>query len=361
MADIRITDKNLVTSFLDTDVLVLERAGVPINTHRFTWLTLRTALQGAVLTGNTLWVDKVNGNNGTAIRGRLDKPFQTIGAAIAAAIAGDTVNVLASATPYDEHNLLKNGVNLFFFPGANVTYTGATAGAYIFDDAGATCVCRIVGWDFTYSGSGNGGVIKVLNSSSNVEFFGRTFVATTGSGSAILMDDADLVVRGTYIKHLGTGHAYEQLGGFGQLDMLNQISAVSGNAIKVEGAVEVFTPLISSTSGIGLRLGAGAVFVRVYDAKIKGSGTAISGEGTLSRMEIYNGRIVGKVNFTVQPSVRPVLSNCCIESAAPCVDADVPCEVRIYGGLVSNNDKDANITFTVGESKFEIDPQFGIS
>lgn len=42
-------------------------------------------------TGNTLWVDAVFGNDGTALPDRQDKPYLTISAAIAAAGAGDIV------------------------------------------------------------------------------------------------------------------------------------------------------------------------------------------------------------------------------------------------------------------------------
>ena len=43
----------------------------------------------SVPTGNVLWVDSVNGNNGTAVSGQLDKPYLTIAAALGAAVSGD--------------------------------------------------------------------------------------------------------------------------------------------------------------------------------------------------------------------------------------------------------------------------------
>jgi hypothetical protein len=55
----------------------------------------------SVKTGNTLWVDAINGNDSTAIRGRLDKPFLTIGAAQTAATAEDTVKVWAGSYTAD--------------------------------------------------------------------------------------------------------------------------------------------------------------------------------------------------------------------------------------------------------------------
>jgi len=47
----------------------------------------------AIDTGNTLWVDKVFGNDGTAVSDRQDLPWLTVGAALTAAVSGDTVRV----------------------------------------------------------------------------------------------------------------------------------------------------------------------------------------------------------------------------------------------------------------------------
>lgn len=58
----------------------------------------------SVLTGDVLWVDAVNGNDATAISGRLDKPYLTITAALAAAVSGDLVYVLPGT--YDETSLV---------------------------------------------------------------------------------------------------------------------------------------------------------------------------------------------------------------------------------------------------------------
>jgi len=51
------------------------------------------ALASSSLTGNMLWVDAVNGNNATAVRGNDGLPFLTIEAALAAALSGDVVMV----------------------------------------------------------------------------------------------------------------------------------------------------------------------------------------------------------------------------------------------------------------------------
>ena len=60
-----------------------------------TWPIDITGASGSVsvLVGNVLYVDAVNGNDGTAVRGRFDKPYLTVAAALAAALSGDQVAI----------------------------------------------------------------------------------------------------------------------------------------------------------------------------------------------------------------------------------------------------------------------------
>ena len=52
-----------------------------------------------VLTGETLWVDSVHGDDATGVNGRQDKPYLTIGAAITASNPGDLVSVRPGTYP----------------------------------------------------------------------------------------------------------------------------------------------------------------------------------------------------------------------------------------------------------------------
>ena len=113
-------------------------------------LALETAQ--IVRTGNLVWVDAANGNDGTGQLGRLQLPFLTLTAAKAAAVSGDTIVVLPGT--YSEKNLVKNGVNWHFFNGAIVNYSGAVGGG-IFDT-------NTVGSACTFVVSGNG-VLKVTS------------------------------------------------------------------------------------------------------------------------------------------------------------------------------------------------------
>lgn len=62
--------------------------------------------------GNTLYVDAVYGNDGTALPNRFDKPYQTIAAAVAAAVSGDMINIHAG-TYFIFSNIAKDGVNFY--------------------------------------------------------------------------------------------------------------------------------------------------------------------------------------------------------------------------------------------------------
>ena len=47
----------------------------------------------SVPVGRTLYVDAINGNDGSGARGLLEKPFATIAAAVAASTSGDSIQV----------------------------------------------------------------------------------------------------------------------------------------------------------------------------------------------------------------------------------------------------------------------------
>ena len=79
-----------------------------------------------ITTGNTLWVDAVFGNNGTALPDRQDLPYLTVGAALTAATAGDVVMIRPGQ--YAEEGLtLPSGVSLEGQGGWQVTEIGLNA------------------------------------------------------------------------------------------------------------------------------------------------------------------------------------------------------------------------------------------
>ena len=75
----------------------------------------------SLLTGNLLYVDNVNGDNGTGTPGDFSLPYETITAAFTAASSGDTVVIRPAS--YTESFTLKNGVKIFAFPGVLIDGT----------------------------------------------------------------------------------------------------------------------------------------------------------------------------------------------------------------------------------------------
>jgi hypothetical protein len=65
-----------------------------------TWAQF-TSGSTSVPTGNTIWVDSVNGNDSTGAADDLGRPFLTIAAAIAASSTGDTIQLLPGNYPED--------------------------------------------------------------------------------------------------------------------------------------------------------------------------------------------------------------------------------------------------------------------
>src|SRR5438477_12731017 len=101
-------------------------------------------LSSDIATGNLVWVDKVNGIDELACRGRMTIPFRTLTEAKKAAQSGDTIIVLPGT--YDERDLIKVGVNWHFLNGAIVDYGGSEDGG-LFDTAGLTNVsCVMTGY-----------------------------------------------------------------------------------------------------------------------------------------------------------------------------------------------------------------------
>lgn len=134
----------------------------------------------SITTGKTLWV-ATNGNDGTAIRGRLDKPFLTTASAKSAATNGDTIVYLPGF--YLATNVLKNGVNYFLYPGAvwtNLNSTTAPATHDMVNDKGGATTNSIGGfgefwylWETNQTSFSSLGGIVLTNPASRVTVVGN--------------------------------------------------------------------------------------------------------------------------------------------------------------------------------------------
>jgi hypothetical protein len=128
-----------------------------------------------------LVVSQSQGNDATAAR--FGSPYQTLGAAKSAALAGDTIVVMDGT--FNERDLLKNNVHWYFMAGTKVLYTGPNPNQNdraIFDDSGGAVACRIDGYGefvwggdnglLTTAGGNSGGVLWLQNSASAVSIRG---------------------------------------------------------------------------------------------------------------------------------------------------------------------------------------------
>jgi hypothetical protein len=95
------------------------------------------------LTGNTIWVDAVYGNDTTGEANRPDRPFLTIQAAIATATAPAIVSVNSGS--YTGPLTLKNGVDISCMGGVSITAAVDIINTYTISDGGVSVTCSITG------------------------------------------------------------------------------------------------------------------------------------------------------------------------------------------------------------------------
>jgi len=136
-------------------------------------------------TGNIVWVDIINGNNGTAIVGRQDKPFATPAAAKTAATSGSLIHVLPG-TYNITTSLAKTGVNWYLEPG--VIFENVTNGLAVFDDGGAAMEFSVTGYgQFLIDPPAASTLVNVLrtaNAGTVVSFQGKS-ATNLGANTAV--------------------------------------------------------------------------------------------------------------------------------------------------------------------------------
>lgn len=168
------------------------------------------------------------------------RPFATIAAAIAAAVAGEMVVILDGT--YDESGLAKNGVNLFFYPGTLVStdeYDGA-----IFPSTENNCAYTVYGFGTFHirSLSWAQPIVSVYHSGSKIEVNAYKLLATiapgngSGYGQASFADVAGTGTRArinfdTAEAYLETGDSSAQYRGF-TLNGTNAELEVNGNSLQ---------------------------------------------------------------------------------------------------------------------------------
>jgi len=137
-----------------------------------------------VLTGNTLWVDAVNGDDATGVSGRQDRPFLTLTAAKTAATVGDLIHV-RPGTYAITGNLAKNGVNWYFEQGASVSMV--QDGEFgMFDDEDTAMSFSVGGFGEFHMTSASEDfsfvyAITTRNDGTNIKVTGKSILASTSA------------------------------------------------------------------------------------------------------------------------------------------------------------------------------------
>jgi hypothetical protein len=203
------------------DFLIIEDSAAA-NVKKHILISTLPAGTSQIDTGNMLWVDAVNGDDGTGASDRQDLPFLTIGAAIAAAVSGDTIMV-RPGTYAEEGLTTPSGVSLRGQGGWQTTFVGFTAGRTadlidLGDDSTIEGLTLYVSTSAAFSAvtySGGGGTFTA--SMYSIRFLGD---GLTGAGIAITKTGLGKII-GAEIRY--------DLGGVG-IGM-----QASGGAIALEG------------------------------------------------------------------------------------------------------------------------------
>lgn len=208
--------------------------------------------------------------------------YTTLAAAKTASASGETIVVGPGA--YTAKDLLKNGVNWWFAPGAVVTHDG-TASTYLFDDASATVVCTIGGHGTFKFPAGGSGFAYIGGTSSIVTINANEF-ELTGNGSSY-------GVRAQQgILHLNVNR---WTGNFTTSELL---SAMQGKIVANIGYLDTFgTKLTNASSNativanIGYLDGGGGVFTNASSGyqyvRVTKLAAAASATNTGSGRQVY--------------------------------------------------------------------------
>lgn len=339
--------------------------------------------------GHTLWVDKVNGNDGTALTGRLDKPFLTLTAAKAAAASGDTISVLPGT--YNEKNLLKNGVNWYFYPGAIVAQSSAVYGA-IWDDSvtygtNGAVTCSIVGYGEFSNSSANGdptAVINITNSGTNIQMECNKISNTTSNTAAVVLTNGQLRLKARSSISGTNTFAINATGGTHYIDCYSIPSGGIGAGgssgylyVKANTITTVLYSLIVNTSGMEIHVDADTItnssssfpcvlmtgdgVVGIKARKITSSYTYTVVVDNATTLKITDTEIINtKANTAAagigisdaSTSAVITLKDCDITvnaAATSCIiDTATTATVTLHGYNRSNKPKDSSITFSHG-------------
>lgn len=239
-------------------------------------------ISSPVLTGNVLYVDDVNGNDGTAVSGDLNKPYLTLLAAQTAASIGDTIVVYPGT--YTTGALGKNRVNWYFFPGAQVSFTVT---GWSIPLSGSSQSYSVYGFGefvgasnfVTLQSSGNyyiesvsmNGVALLIGNNSNTTIKSRSVTMVSGgtiTSSAVSIDSLDIdtgtglsVSTGANVTINGavTGGTISLNGSFTLNGTMNASSV--GAAITANSGTHAINGSVSNSGGVAIQHNGGSLTI----------------------------------------------------------------------------------------------------
>ena len=261
-----------------------------------------------VLTGNLLYVDDVNGNDGTAVSGDLNKPFQTLFAAQIAAVAGDTIVVYPGS--YTSNPLGKRGVNWYFMPEAVVNFTttgwtvpldtipqsfsvygegefNAVANAFSFSFIGEYSIaCKSMTGASSFCSSSV--VVNVscetMSFSSGMAFNGGVSTINCpsiapGTTTGISIGNAEVTINGNVTGAATSSSLIQTTSSGARLRMNGKVTATSGStgAVGIAGGSNIMTgDIVHNGTGSGVIHVSGNVTILNSQITTSGAGVPIS-------------------------------------------------------------------------------------
>lgn len=240
----------------------------------------------SIIVGNTVFVDQFIGDDSTGLRERMDKPFATPAAAVAAAVSGDVIEYGPGSFTCTA-SLAKDGVD-HRFPHLTRITMNTTGTAGIWDDGGTGMTFRVTGNGlFTRSGtSSNYAVIRAGHADSEiyVEYSEIEMLSGPNGCSAARITAGSLTCAGGRVIASGTSgpHFFRWAGGTFNVSV-DTVSCADGNAC-------VYVPVVSSPAST-------PAFVRVRRATAElgvvslatstGTSRITISEGTFSNLSFY--------------------------------------------------------------------------
>lgn len=313
---------------------------------------------GSVNTGKTIWVDGTNGNDSTGVRGRLDKPFLTITAAVAASgiTSGDVIKTGSGTFAITtSHIVLPSGVSLIG-SGMDVTIISSTAITTPILQAGTNSLIR----DLTVSATLTDGTFQYPVGVSGSSVTGVTLinVKTTGDTDGLYVAGDD--TAGTVFMRCFNCNFTSKF------DAIN----VTRGGVAFYDCIAVATGPSSTASGIATAVCASGVSShppRIYWHGGSVSASGAGGSGVNSAFELRGGSLSGGLIEIHNPKVHlgtDGLNNYDLNNASSGastinynnVTRDDGAALTIFGTTVTNISRsqplDAALTALAGGSDF---------